>query len=282
MNASLVGISIAFQAGEAVYIPVGHSLTAAPEQLDLQDVLGRLKPHLENPVLKKIGQNLKYDQHVFANYDIALNGIAGDSMLASYIIESHLGHGLDELSERWLGLETITYESLCGKGAKQINFADVAIGQATEYAAQDADFALRLEAHLRVQMDDEQLEMYEKMELPVAQVLFEMERNGVQIDRAELARQSAELGAELMKLEQEAYAAAGQPFNLNSPKQLQEILFDKMGIPTKGLKKPPKAAFPPTKPCSNSSRPTIHCPKSSCKTAAWRNLNPPTPTNCPK
>lgn len=243
MNAALVGISIAFQAGEAVYIPVGHSLTAAPEQLDLQDVLGRLKPHLENPALKKIGQNLKYDQHVFANYDIALNGIAGDSMLASYIIESHLGHGLDELSERWLGLETITYESLCGKGAKQISFADVAIGQATEYAAQDADFALRLEAHLRAQMDAKQLEMYEKMELPVAQVLFEMERNGVQIDRAELARQSAELGAELMKLEQEAYAAAGQPFNLNSPKQLQEILFDKMGIPTKGLKKTAKGGI---------------------------------------
>ena len=243
MNASLVGISIAFQAGEAVYIPVGHSLTAAPEQLDLQDVLGRLKPHLENPALKKIGQNLKYDQHVFANYGIALNGIAGDAMLASYIIESHLGHGLDELSERWLGLETITYESLCGKGAKQIGFADVAIGQATEYAAQDADFALRLEAHLRAQMDAKQLEMYEKMELPVAQVLFEMERNGVQIDRAELARQSAELGAELMKLEQEAYAAAGQPFNLNSPKQLQEILFDKMGIPTKGLKKTAKGGI---------------------------------------
>ena len=243
MNAALVGISIAFQAGEAVYIPVGHSLTTAPEQLDLQDVLGRLKPHLENPALKKIGQNLKYDQHVFANYGIALNGIAGDAMLASYIIESHLGHGLDELSERWLGLETITYESLCGKGAKQIGFADVAIGQATEYAAQDADFALRLEAHLRAQMDAKQLEMYEKMELPVAQVLFEMERNGVQIDRAELARQSAELGAELMKLEQEAYAAAGQPFNLNSPKQLQEILFDKMGIPTKGLKKTAKGGI---------------------------------------
>ncbi len=243
MNAALVGISIAFQAGEAVYIPVGHSLTAAPEQLDLQDVLGRLKPHLENPALKKIGQNLKYDQHVFANYGIALNGIAGDAMLASYIIESHLGHGLDELSERWLGLETITYESLCGKGAKQIGFADVAIEQATEYAAQDADFALRLEAHLRAQMDAKQLEMYEKMELPVAQVLFEMERNGVQIDRAELARQSTELGAELMKLEQEAYAAAGQPFNLNSPKQLQEILFDKMGIPTKGLKKTAKGGI---------------------------------------
>ena len=243
MNASLVGISIAFQAGEAVYIPVGHSLTAAPEQLDLQDVLGRLKPHLENPALKKIGQNLKYDQHVFANYGIALNGIAGDAMLASYIIESHLGHGLDELSERWLGLETITYESLCGKGAKQIGFADVAIEQATEYAAQDADFALRIEAHLRAQMDAKQLEMYEKMELPVAQVLFEMERNGVQIDRAELARQSTELGAELVKLEEQAYTAAGQPFNLNSPKQLQEILFDKMGIPTKGLKKTAKGGI---------------------------------------
>lgn len=243
MNAAPVGISIAFQAGEAVYIPVGHSLTAAPEQLDLQYVLDRLKPHLENPALKKIGQNLKYDQHVFANYGIALNGIVGDAMLASYIIESHLGHGLDELSGRWLGLETITYESLCGKGAKQIGFADVAIGPATEYAAQDADFALRLEAHLRAQMDDKQLEMYEKMELPVAQVLFEMERVGVQIDRAELARQSAELGAELVKLEQEAYAAAGQPFNLNSPKQLQEILFDKMGIPTKGLKKTAKGGI---------------------------------------
>ena len=243
MNAALVGISIAFQAGEAVYIPVGHSLTAAPEQLDLEDVLGRLKPHLENEKLKKIGQNLKYDQHVFANYGIVLNGIAGDAMLASYIIESHLGHGLDELSERWLGLPTITYESLCGKGAKAISFADVAIEQATEYAAQDADFALRLEAHLRAQMDGKQLEMYEQMELPVAQVLFEMERIGVQIDRAELARQSAELGAELMKLEEQAYAAAGQPFNLNSPKQLQEILFDKMGIPTKGLKKTAKGGI---------------------------------------
>ena len=237
MTAQLVGISIAFQAGEAVYIPLGHSLTAAPQQLDLQNTLDRLKPHLENGSLKKIGQNLKYDQHVFANYGIALRGIAGDAMLASYIVESHLGHGLDELSERWLGLPTITYESLCGKGAKQISFADVAVEQATEYAAQDADFALRLEAHLRAQMDEKQLEMYRDMELPVAQVLFEMERNGVHIDRAELAAQSSELGAALLKLEEQAFQTAGQPFNLNSPKQLQEILFDKMGIPTKGLKK---------------------------------------------
>ncbi|WP_315359766.1 DNA polymerase I [Neisseria bacilliformis] len=237
MTAQLVGISIAFQAGEAVYVPLGHSLTAAPQQLDFQDALGRLKPHLENSSLKKIGQNLKYDQHIFANYGIALNGIAGDAMLASYIVESHLGHGLDELSERWLGLPTITYESLCGKGAKQISFADVAVEQATEYAAQDADFALRLEAHLRAQMDEKQLEMYCNMELPVAQVLFEMERNGVHIDRAELAAQSRELGEALLQLEEQAFQTAGQPFNLNSPKQLQEILFDKMGIPTKGLKK---------------------------------------------
>ncbi|OSI18036.1 DNA polymerase I [Neisseria dentiae] len=237
MEARLVGISMAFAAGDAVYIPLGHTPTAAPEQLDLNEVLGRLKPHLENAELKKIGQNLKYDQHIFANYDIALNGIAGDAMLASYILESHLGHGLDELAERWLGLPTITYESLCGKGAKQISFADVALEQATEYAAQDADFALRIESWLKARMDAKQLEMYQNMELPVAQVLFEMERNGVLIDKNELARQSHELGSELLQLEQQAYQIAGQPFNLNSPKQLQEILFDKMGIPTKGLKK---------------------------------------------
>ncbi|QEY25415.1 DNA polymerase I [Neisseria zalophi] len=237
MQAQLVGISIAFQPGEAVYIPLGHTPTAVPEQLDLHNVLGRLKPHLENPALKKIGQNLKYDQHIFANYDIALNGIGGDAMLASYILESHLGHGLDELAERHLGLPTITYESLCGKGAKQISFADVALEQAVEYAAQDADFALRIESHLLQQMDDKQRDMYQNMELPVAQVLFMMERNGVLIDKNELTQQSHELGSELLALETEAYEIAGQPFNLNSPKQLQEILFGKMGIPTKGLKK---------------------------------------------
>ena len=237
MEAQLVGISMALAAGEAVYIPVGHSITAAAEQLDIQHVLNGLQPHLSNPKLKKIGQNLKYDQHIFANYGIALNGIAGDAMLASYIIESHLGHGLDELAMRWLGLETISYESLCGKGAKQIGFADVAIEQASEYAAQDADCALRIEAHLRAQMDDKQLAMYHQMELPTAQVLFTMERNGVLIDKTELANQSHELGNELLQLEQQAYALAGQPFNLNSPKQLQEILFNKMGISTKGLKK---------------------------------------------
>ena len=237
MQAQLVGISMAFAPGDAVYIPLGHTLTAAPEQLDLDDVLGYLKPYLESDKLYKIGQNLKYDEHVLFNYGIKLNGISGDAMLASYIIESHLGHGLDELAERHLGLPTVSYESLCGKGAKQISFADVAIEDATRYASEDADFALRIEAHLKQYMDTKQLEMYQQLELPVAEILFIMERNGVLIDKHELAQQSHELGGELLQLEQQAYAIAGQPFNLNSPKQLQEILFDKMGIPTKGLKK---------------------------------------------
>ena len=237
MQAQLVGISMAFAPGDAVYIPLGHTLTAAPEQLDLDDVLGYLKPYLESDKLYKIGQNLKYDEHVLFNYGIKLNGISGDAMLASYIIESHLGHGLDELAERHLGLPTVSYESLCGKGAKQISFADVAIEDATRYASEDADFALRIEAHLKQYMDTKQLEMYQQLELPVAEILFIMERNGVLIDKQELAQQSHELGSELLQLEQQAYAIAGQPFNLNSPKQLQEILFDKMGIPTKGLKK---------------------------------------------
>ena len=237
MQAQLVGISMAFAPGDAVYIPLGHTLTAAPEQLDLDDVLGYLKPYLESDKLYKIGQNLKYDEHVLFNYGIKLNGISGDAMLASYIIESHLGHGLDELAERHLGLPTVSYESLCGKGAKQISFADVAIEDATRYASEDADFALRIEAHLKQYMDTKQLEMYQQLELPVAEILFIMERNGVLIDKQELAQQSHELGSELLQLEQQAYAIAGQPFNLNSPKQLQEILFDKMGIPTKRLKK---------------------------------------------
>lgn len=237
MNAQLVGISIAFAAGDAVYIPLGHSPAIVEAQLDLTQTLCRLQPFLENPQLHKIGQNLKYDQHIFANYNITLAGITGDAMLASYIVESHQGHGLDELAERWLGLTTIRYEDLCGKGAKAIGFGDVPLDKATEYACQDADFAWRIEQHLRTQMDEQQLALYEQLELPVSQVLFKMERHGVYLDRQELAKQSQALGKQLMLLEQQAYELAGQPFNLNSPKQLQEILFNKLGMPTKGLKK---------------------------------------------
>ncbi|WP_042225986.1 DNA polymerase I [Kingella kingae] len=241
MQAQLVGISVALAAGEAFYIPVAHRLADA--QLDWATVKSSLQPFLESESLGKIGQNLKYDQHIFKNQDIDLKGIVGDAMLASYIVESHLTHNLDDLAARWLGLETISYESLCGKGAKEISFADVDVQAATQYACQDADFALRIEQYLRTQMDAAQLALYQQMELPVAQVLFEMERAGVQIDRAELAQQSATLGAELLQLEQQAYELAGQPFNLNSPKQLQEILFDKLGIPTKGVKKTAKGGL---------------------------------------
>ena len=235
MQARLVGISVSWAFGMAVYIPLSH--TFAESQLSTDLVLNSLKPLLENESLGKIGQNLKYDQHVFKNHGIDLKGIVGDSMLASYIVESHLKHNLDDLAARWLDEKTTTYEDLCGKGTKQIPFTDVSVADATAYACQDADFALRIERHLRGMMNTQQLEMYEKMELPVAQVLFQMERNGVQVDRVELAQQSVALGEELLQLEQQAFELAGQPFNLNSTKQLQEILFNKLGIPTKGLKK---------------------------------------------
>lgn len=237
-DARLVGISIGFGQGEAVYIPLTHSM-ASMEQLPFDSTLSRLKPLLEGNTLTKIGQNIKYDQHVFANHGVLLGGIVGDSMLASYVVESHLGHGMDEMALRHLGLETITYESLCGKGAKQIGFAEVSIEDATPYAAQDADFTLRLHDLLLSQMNEKQLELYQDIELPTEKVLWVMERTGVLIDKDELARQSHELGQIMMTLEQQAYELAGQPFNLNSPKQLQEILFDKLNIPTKGLKKTP-------------------------------------------
>ena len=237
MDAQLVGISIAFGAGDAVYIPLGHTITAAPEQLDLDATLSALKPYLENPKLGKIGQNIKYDQHIFANYAIQLQGVVADTMLLSYVLESHLGHGMDELAERHLGITTVPYESLCGKGAKQISFADVALDDAAHYAAEDADITWRLNAVLLPQLDAKQRELYEQVELPVEHVLWQMERTGVLIDKAELDKQSHELGSQILALENEAYQLAGQPFNLNSPKQLQEILFDKLAIPTTGLKK---------------------------------------------
>ncbi|UOO92596.1 DNA polymerase I [Vitreoscilla stercoraria] len=237
MDAQLVGISIAFGAGDAVYIPLGHSMTAAPEQLPMDDTLSVLKPFLENPDLGKIGQNIKYDQHILANYGILLQGVVADTMLLSYVLESHMGHGMDELAMRHLGMETVTYESLCGKGAKQISFADVALDDAVRYAAEDADITWRLNAVMLPQLDEKQRHLYEAIELPVSQVLWQMERTGVLIDKKELDAQSHELGSQLWALEQQAYELAGQPFNLNSPKQLQEILFDKLGISTSGLKK---------------------------------------------
>ena len=242
-DARLIGVSFAFAAGDAVYVPIAHTFVSNPQQIDENLILATLKPFLENPNLHKVGQNLKYDRHILANHDIDLQGIVGDSMLASYLIESHLSHNLDDLCLRHFHHETIKFEDLCGKGKKQISFAEVAIDTATEYACQDADWAWRLEEFLRSKMDSGSLKLYEELELPIAQILWKMERYGVLIDREELKRQSHELGQQMLDLEEKAYKIAGQPFNLNSPKQLQEILFNKLGIPTKGVKKTPTGEF---------------------------------------
>ncbi|MBQ5429410.1 MAG: hypothetical protein IIU35_03310, partial [Neisseriaceae bacterium] len=242
-TARLIGVSFAFAAGDAVYVPIAHSFVSNPQQIDENLILAKLKPFLENPSLHKIGQNLKYDRHILANHGIDLQGIVGDSMLASYLVESHLSHNLDDLCLRHFNHETIKFEDLCGKGKKQISFAEVAIDTATEYACQDADWAWRLEEFLRGKMDSGCLKLYTELELPIAQILWKMERYGVLIDREELQRQSHELGQQMLDLEEKAYKLAGQPFNLNSPKQLQEILFNKLGIPTKGVKKTPTGEF---------------------------------------
>ena len=243
MQARIVGLSFAVQAGEAAYLPLAHCGPDAPEQLDFDAVLAQLKPWLEDASRPKLGQNLKYDRHVLANHGITLRGVVDDTLLASYVIESHERHGMDDLARRHLGETTVTYEEICGKGAKQIGFAEVAVDVAANYAAEDADITLRLAQHFAPQLAGALGSVYRDMELPVAEVLFAMERTGVLIDRDKLAAQSHQLGSEMLQLEQQAYALAGQPFNLNSPKQLQEILFGKLGIPTKGVRKTPSGGF---------------------------------------
>ncbi|QBJ78262.1 DNA polymerase I [Aquitalea sp. USM4] len=243
MQARIVGISFALKAGEAAYLPLGHHYAGAPLQLALDEVLARLKPWLEDASKPKCGQNLKYDRHVFANHGIQLAGVVDDSMLASYVLESHQRHNMDDLATRHLGETTVSYEDICGKGAKQIGFGEVDIEIAANYAAEDADITLRLNQYFAPQLTDKLGKIYRDIELPVAEVLFRMERNGVLIDRDQLAAQSHQLGTQMLQLESQAYELAGQPFNLNSPKQLQEILFGKLGIPTKGIKKTPSGGF---------------------------------------
>jgi len=222
---------------------LGHHYAGAPQQLALDDALARLKPWLEDASKPKCGQNLKYDRHVFANHGITLAGVVDDSMLASYVLESHQRHNMDDLAARHLGETTVSYEDICGKGAKQIGFAEVDVETAANYAAEDADITLRLNQYFAPQLTGRLGEIYRDIELPVAEVLFRMERNGVLIDREQLAAQSHQLGTQMLQLESQAYELAGQPFNLNSPKQLQEILFGKLGIATKGIKKTPSGGF---------------------------------------
>jgi len=237
--ARIVGVSLAVAEGEAAYLPLAHHYPGGPDQLPCEATLARLKPWLESAAHAKIGQNLKYDQHVLANHGIALAGVAHDTLLQSYVLESGKdgarGHDLGRLATRHLGLATIPYEELCGKGARQISFAQVAVEQAAEYAAEDADLCLRLHARLYPQItaDAGLARVYATIEMPVRDILFRMERTGVLIDAQLLAAQSGEIGRRLLELEAQAHAAAGQPFNVNSPKQLAEILFGTLGLPVK-------------------------------------------------
>ena len=241
MQAEIVGVSFAVESGQAAYVPLAHDYPGAPEQLDRMEVLQQMKPVLESEKIKKIGQNLKYDKKVLANYDINLNGIEHDTMLESYVLDSTASrHDMDTLAMKHLGHKTIHFEDIAGKGKKQLKFNDIALEQACPYAAEDADITLRLHEILwpALQKHEKLVSIYSEIEMPLLSVLARIERNGVRIDAAMLKRQSTELAQGIMDLEQQAYGAADQTFNLGSPAQLQEILFNKLGLPV--IKKTPK------------------------------------------
>ncbi|MDP1633684.1 MAG: DNA polymerase, partial [Gallionellaceae bacterium] len=242
MRARLVGLSFAVAAGTAAYLPIGHTYAGVPQQLTFDGVLARLKPWLESPRHAKVGQNLKYDMHVLANHGIRLAGVAHDTLLESYVIESDKGHDMDSMAARHLGITTIKYDEVTGKGAGRIGFEQVDIARAAEYAAEDADITLRLHEALHPQLAAEpRLEaLYRDIEVPVMHILFRMERNGVLVDASLLERQGQELGLRMMEIEAQAHIVAKQPFNLNSPKQIQEILFEREKLPV--VKKTPSGA----------------------------------------
>jgi DNA polymerase-1 len=242
LTAQLVGMSFCAEPGRAAYLPLAHNYAGAPHQLGVARALELLRPWLEDAAKPKLGQNLKYDQHVLANYGVRLRGVAHDTLLESYVLESHLRHDLGTLAERHLHLETISYDDVTGKGAQRIGFEQVSVERATEYSAEDADVTLRVHQCLYPQVQAEAgLEyVYRRIELPAREVLFRMERTGVLIDAALLEAQSRELGQKMMELEHKAYSEAGQPFNLNSPKQIGEIFFQRLQLPV--LKKTPSGA----------------------------------------
>jgi len=242
MTAQLVGISLSCEPGVAAYIPVAHSYAGAPEQLSRDLVLAKLKPWLEDAAKAKVGQNLKYDSHIFANHGVALRGVLHDTLLQSYVFESHKSHDMDSLALRHLNRKTIPFVDVCGKGVGQICFDQVEVTRATDYAAEDADVTLCLHRAMwgHVEGDAGLTRVYREIEMPTAVVLQKIERNGVLIDAALLATQSNELGKRILELEQQAYELAGQPFNLGSPKQIGEIFFEKLKLPV--VKKTPGGA----------------------------------------
>ncbi len=243
MDAEIVGLSFAVEVGEAAYVPLAHDYMDAPEQLDRDSVLAQMKPLLEDPKQAKVGQNLKYDKNVLANHGIDLQGIAEDTMLESYVLNSVASrHNMDALALEYLGETTTSFESIAGKGAKQLTFNQIALEQAGPYAAEDADITLRLHQTLRPRLAEtgRLREVYENIDLPLVPVLSRMEQRGAMISASTLRQHSQELAERMAELEKAAHEEAGEAFNLGSPKQLQTLFYEKMGLPV--IKKTPKGA----------------------------------------
>ncbi|MFC4726630.1 DNA polymerase I [Coralloluteibacterium thermophilus] len=241
LRARLVGLSFSVEPGRACYVPLLHDYPGCQPQLDVETVLGMLRPVLEDPAVAKVGQHGKYDLHVLRRYGIAVRGYAHDTMLQSFVLNSTASrHDMDSLAARYLGYTTTRYEDVCGKGAKQIPFSQVELEHATGYAAEDADVTLRLHRalHPRLEAEPALLSVYTDIEMPLVEVLARIEANGVLVDADELRRQSHDLALRMHEAEQRAHALAGRPFSLESPKQLQAILFDELGLPA--LVKTPK------------------------------------------
>ncbi|UTW10858.1 DNA polymerase I [Marinobacterium rhizophilum] len=243
MQAELVGVSFAIEPGRAAYVPLAHDYVDAPDQLDRDAVLAQLKPLLEDATLAKVGQHIKYDMNVLARYGIDLQGVAFDTMLESYVLNSvATRHDMDSLADFYLEHKTVHFEDIAGKGKKQLTFNQIALEQAAPYAAEDADITLRLHQVLHARLSEEAglLTVFEEIEKPLIPVLSRIERNGALVDANLLGRQSIELGERLVTLEREAFELAGRPFNLGSPKQLQQIFYEEQKLPV--LKKTPKGA----------------------------------------
>ena len=243
MVAELVGVSFAVEPGKAAYVPFGHDYMGAPEQLNRDDVLAQLKPLLEDAGQAKVGQHLKYDMNVLARYDIALRGVAFDTMLESYVLNSTATrHDMDSLADHFLGVKTVKFEEIAGKGKKQLTFNQIELEQAAPYAAEDADITLRLHQAINSKLvkAESLVKLFDEVEKPLIPVLSQIERNGALVDASILGKQSIELAERLDQIEKEAFELAGKEFNLSSPKQLQQILFEEQGLPVK--KKTPKGA----------------------------------------
>lgn len=261
MAANLVGISFALENGEAAYLPLQLDYLGAPKTLEKTTALALLKPILENPAIQKVGQNFKYDLTIFARNGIDVQGVAFDTMLESYVLNSTGRHNMDELAKRYLGHQTISFEEIAGKGKNQLTFNQIPLEKAAEYAAEDADVTMKLQQVLWEKLSKEPTleKLFKEMELPLLSVLSRMERRGVLIDSDALFLQSNEIANRLSELEEQAYVLAGQPFNLASTKQLQEILFDKLGLPV--IQKTPKARHPPTRKCWRNLHLAMNCRK---------------------